>query len=287
MVVNTQAFTIMVTDYPKNMQRVSLLLEGIEKTIYRQIVIEAKIVEVQLSDGFRQGVNWQLINSRIGNIANISARQYFPTPATFLGDYTDYFRFFVGSMSSGELNIENTYIDLLKTQGQIKVLANPKVATLNNQRAVIKSTTQLVYFEEQQSGGTETIATYSPRFMNVGVVLDVIPQIDEKGNIILSIHPVYSTRDSFVRSPNPNSQGTVPVISTRETDTIVRVKDGETVIIGGILYENKYQEESSIPGFGSLPLLGFLFKATTEKTQTNELVIFLTPKIIHSTEGAK
>jgi len=286
-VINSQAFTIMVTDYPKNMQRVSMFLDSIEKTIYRQIVIEAKIVEVQLSDGFRQGVNWELINSRIGNIANFSARQYFPTPATFLGDYTDYFRFFVGSMSSGELNIENTYIDLLKTQGQIKVLANPKVATLNNQRAVIKSTTQLVYFEEQQSGGTETIATFSPRFMNTGVILDVIPQIDGNGNIILSIHPVYSTRDSFVRSPNPNSQGTVPVISTRETDTIVRVKDGETVIIGGLLYENKYWDESSIPGFGSVPLLGFLFKSTTEKTQTNELIIFLTPKIIYGTEGAK
>jgi MSHA biogenesis protein MshL len=288
-VVNIQAFTIMVTDYPKNMQRVSILLEGIEKTIYRQIVIEAKIVEVQLSDGFRQGVNWELINSSIGSFANISARQNFPTPSTFLGDYTDYFKFFVGSISSGELSIDNTYIELLKTQGQIKVLATPKVATLNNQRAVIKSTTQLVYFEEQQSvgNGTDNIATYSPKFMNVGVVLDVIPQIDDKGNIILSIHPLYSTRDSFVRSPNPKSQGTVPVISTRETDTIVRVKDGETVIIGGILYENKYQDESSIPGLGSLPLLGFLFKSITEKTQTNELVIFLTPKIIYSTEGAK
>jgi MSHA biogenesis protein MshL len=283
-IVNTQAFTIMVTDYPKNVQRVSVFLESVEKTIYRQIVIEAKIVEVQLSDGFRQGVNWELINSSIGSFAKISARQNFPTPATFLGDYTDFFRFSVGSISANELKIDNTYIELLKTQGQIRVLATPKVATLNNQRAVIKSTTQLVYFEEQQSstsGSSNPIATYSPKFMNIGVVLDVIPQIDDKGNIILSIHPVYSTRDSSVSSPNPNSRGTVPVVSTRETDTIVRVKDGETVIIGGLLYETKYQDEKSIPGFGSIPLLGFLFKSSTEKTQTNELIIFLTPRIIY------
>ena len=170
------------------------------------------------------------------------------------------------------------------------MLANPKIATLNNQRAVIKSTTQDVYFEESQSstgGVAGTIATYSPRFVNIGVVLDVIPQIDNEGNIILSIHPIYSTKDGSVRSPNPLSLGTVPLISTRETDTIVRVKDGETVIIAGLIYEIKYQDEKSVPGFGSIPLLGFLFRSNTEKTQSAELIIFLTPKIIHGVEGVK
>ncbi|MCX5804215.1 MAG: secretin N-terminal domain-containing protein [Proteobacteria bacterium] len=288
-VINRQTFTIMITDYPKNLQRVSMFLESLEGTMHRQIVIEAKIVEVRLSEGSRQGVNWEFINSRIGSLARISGRQNFPTPATFLGDYTEYFRFYVGSTSSGELNITNTFIELLKTQGETRVLANPKIKTLNNQRAVIKSTTQDVYFEESQSstGGAGTIATYSPRFVNIGVVLDVIPQIDNEGNIILSIHPIYSTKDGSVRSPNPLSLGTVPLISTRETDTIVRVKDGETVIIAGLIYEIKYQDEKSVPGFGSIPLLGFLFRSNTEKTQSAELIIFLTPKIIHGVEGVK
>jgi len=289
-VINRQTFTIMITDYPKNLQRVSMFLESLEGTMHRQIMIEAKIVEVRLTEGFRQGVNWDLLGSRIGSLARIGGRLNFPAPATFLGDYTEYFRFYVGSTASGELNITNTFIELLKSQGETRVLANPKIATLNNQRAVIKSTTQDVYFEESQSStgvGAGTIATYSPRFVNIGVVLDVIPQIDNEGNIILSIHPIYSTKDGSVRSPNPLSLGTVPLISTRETDTIVRVKDGETVIIAGLIYEIKYQDEKSVPGFGSIPLLGFLFRSNTEKTQSAELIIFLTPKIIHGVEGVK
>ncbi len=282
-VINKQTFTIMITDYPKNLQRVSMFLESLESTMHRQIMIEAKIVEVRLSEGFRAGVNWEMIGSRIGSLARISARQNFPAPATFLGDYTEYFKFYVGSEASGELNITNTFIDLLKAQGETRVLATPKISTLNNQRAVIKSTTQEVYFEEQQSstGGVAALATYSPRFMNVGVVLDVIPQIDNEGNIILSLHPIYSTKDGSVRSPNPASQGTVPVISTRETDTIIRVKDGETVVIAGILYETKYQDDKSIPFFGSLPLFGYLFKSSVEQSRTSELIVFLTPRIIY------
>ncbi|OPY79702.1 MAG: Type IV pilus biogenesis and competence protein PilQ precursor [Syntrophorhabdus sp. PtaU1.Bin058] len=283
LIINKQTFTIMVTDYPRNLKRVSMFLENIERTMHRQIMIEAKIVEVKLSEGFRMGVNWQLVNSRLGSVGRISATQSFPAPANFLGDYTEYFRFYVGSEASGELNITNTYIDLLKAQGETKVLATPKIATLNNQRAIIKSTTQDVYFEEQQSstGGAATIATYSPRFMNVGIVLDVIPQIDNESNIILGIHPIYSTKDSSVNSPNPNSKGTVPVISTRETDTIVRVKDGETVIIAGILYETKYNDEKGIPLFSSIPLFGYLFKSSTEQSKTTELIVFLTPRIIY------
>jgi MSHA type pilus biogenesis protein MshL len=283
LVINKQTFTIMITDYPKNLQRISMFLESLEGTMHRQIMIEAKIVEVRLSDGFRAGVNLEMIASRIGSLARISARQSFPAPAAFAGDYTEYFRFFVGSEASGELNIANTFIDLLKAQGETRVLATPKISTLNNQRAVIKSTTQEVYFEEQQSstGGVAALATYSPRFMNVGVVLDVIPQIDNEGNIILSLHPIYSTKDGSVRSPNPASQGTVPIISTRETDTIVRVKDGETVIIAGILYETKYNDEKGIPLFGSIPLFGYLFRSTAEQTKTSELIVFLTPRIVY------
>ncbi len=288
LVINKQTFTIMVTDYPKNLQRVSMFLESLEGTMHRQIMIEAKIVEVRLSEGYRAGVNWEIIASRIGSLARISARQNFPAPATFAGDYTEYFKFYVGSEASGELNITNTFIELLKAQGETKVLATPKIATLNNQRAVIKSTTQEVYFEEQQSstGGAATVATYSPRFMNVGVVLDVIPQIDNEGNIILSLHPIYSTKDGSVRSPNPLSAGTVPVISTRETDSIVRVKDGETVIIAGLLYETKYQDDKKIPLFGSIPLLGYLFRSSAEQTKSTELIVFLTPRIVYD-KGAK
>jgi len=274
----------MVTDYPKNLKRVSMFLDSLEGPMHRQILIEAKIVEVILNVGSRVGVNWQLVNARVGSFANISARQFFPSPADF-SITQSVFRFFVGSPSSGELDITNTYVEALQSEYETHVLSNPKISTLNNQRAVIKSTTQEVYFDESlaySSGVAAPIATYTPKFMNVGVVLDVVPQIDENNNIVLSIHPVYSTISSYVNSPNPASQGRVPVITTREADTVVRIKDGETVVIAGLIQERKFKDRTGIKGLSSVPLLGPLFRMDTEEMRNTELVVFLTPRIIHA-----
>ncbi len=282
--INRQAFTIMVADYPKNLKRVSTLLEGLEKPMHRQILIEAKIVEVIMNTGSRMGVNWSLVNSRVGSFANISVTQNFTMPADFTITQP-VFRFFVGSPSSGELDISNSYVEALQSEYETQVLSNPKISTLNNQRAVIKATTQEVYFDESlayTSGVATPIATYTPKFMNVGIVLDVTPQIDENGNIILSVHPVYSTISSYVNSPNPDSQGRVPVITTREADTIVRIKDGETVIIAGLIQERKFKDKTGIKGLSNIPLLGMLFKMDTEEMRNTELVVFLTPKIIYA-----
>ncbi|MDD3847413.1 MAG: secretin and TonB N-terminal domain-containing protein [Syntrophorhabdaceae bacterium] len=281
--INRQAFTIMVADYPKNLKRVSMLLDGLEKPMHRQILIEAKIVEVILNAGSRQGINWKLVNTRVGSFANISVTQNFTTPADF-SITQPVFRFFVGSPSSGELDISGSYVEALQSEYETQVLSNPKISTLNNQRAVIKATTQEVYFDESLAyGGSATpVATYTPKFMNVGIVLDVIPQIDENGNIILSVHPVYSTISSYVNSPNPDSQGRVPVITTREADTIVRIKDGETVVIAGLIQERKFKDRTGIKGLSSVPLLGQLFRMDTEEKRNTELVVFLTPKIIYA-----
>lgn len=282
--INKQAFTIMVTDYPTHLRQVSMFLDSLEGPMHRQILIEAKIVEVIMNAGSRVGVNWELVNSRVGSFANISARQFFPVPADFSITGST-FRFFVGSPTSGELNISNTYVEALQSEYETQVLSNPKISTLNNQRAVIKATTQEVYFDESltTSGSSATpIATYTPKFMNVGVVLDVIPQIDDNNNIVLSIHPVYSTISSFVNSPNPDSRGRVPVITTREADTIVRIKDGETVIIAGLIQERKFKDRTGIKGFSSIPLLGPLFRMDTEESRNTELIVFLTPRIIHA-----
>lgn len=276
--VNRQAFFIMVSDYPDRVNRVKTLIEAMEGVIHKQVMIEAKIIEVILSDSFQAGVNWQLVQASIGSFAKISASQNIvpiPTPSTPV------FRFFVGSNESGQLDIANTFIDILSKQGEIKVVSNPKIQTLNNQRAVIKDTRQLVYFNSQQSGGgvdANAIATYTTQFMNTGIILDVLPQIDENRNIVLSIHPSYSLLDGY--EPNP-AGGRVPLISTRETDTVVKLKDGETVIIGGLIYETKNNTSQGIPGLKDVPLLGPLFRFNSEENTRRELVIFLTPKIIN------
>lgn len=183
----------MIMDYPKNLGRIEKFLQSLEGPMHRQIMIEAKVIEVILGKGSRVGIDWRLVDARVGSFAKISATQVIPTPADFATASSNIISsFVVTSPSSGEFT---GILDALQQEYETQLLSSPKISTLNNQRAVIKATTQEVYYDEAISQGTlstNTVATYTPRFINVGVVLDVTPQIDENNNIILSIHPIYS-----------------------------------------------------------------------------------------------
>jgi len=283
-VVNRQALLVQVADYPKYLKNISAFLEAVEGSLHKQVMIEAKIVEVQLNDTSREGVNWQFIEGRIGEFF-INAKQVFLNPniltvpsATQATATTPYFRLFVGNK---HLNIDNTFIDLLKTQGNVNVVSSPRIATLNNQRAVIKVARQDVYFDEQQSVGavSTTLATYTPKFITVGLMLDVTPQIDNNGNIVLNIHPMLTEKVDVAQSPSGSS---VPILDVREADTLVRVREGETVIIGGLIKDRKRLADTGTKGLMDLPLIGWLFRLKESETQKNELVVFLTPRIITS-----
>jgi MSHA biogenesis protein MshL len=286
-VVSRHALTVFISDYPKNLKQVDAFLEAIEGSLHKQIMIEAKIVEVQLNDASREGVNWQLIEGRIGEFI-INAKQVYlnpnilAVPSTQAIATTPYFRLFVGNK---HLNIDNTFIDLLKTQGNINVVSNPRIATLNNQRAIIKVARQEVYFDEQQSnsgGISGTLATYTPKFITVGLILDVIAQIDNNGYIVLNIHPMLTEKVGTVRSPGGSE---VPILDVREADTLVRVREGETVIIGGLIKDIKRVSDTGTKGLMDLPLIGWLFRLKEAESQKNELVIFLTPRIISNGEA--
>jgi MSHA type pilus biogenesis protein MshL len=286
-VVNRQALMVLITDYPKNLKYIDAFLEAVEGSLHKQVMIEAKIVEVQLNDTSREGVNWQFIEGRIGEFI-INAKQVYlnpnilSAPSTKAVATTPYFRLFVGNK---HLNIENTFIDLLKTQGNINVVSNPRIATLNNQRAVIKVARQDVYFDEQQSvtGGIGgTLATYTPKFITVGLILDVTPQIDNNGNIVLNIHPILTEKVDVARSPSGSE---VPILDVREADTLVRVREGETVIIGGLIKDLKRNSDTGTKGLMDLPLIGWIFRLKETAALKNELVVFLTPRIISNGES--
>lgn len=286
-IVNKQALMVNVTDYPKHLKSISALLEAIEDSLHKQIMIEAKIIEVQLNDSSREGVNWQFIEGRIGEFL-INAKQVYlnpnilSVPSTKAVATTPYFRLFFGNK---HLNIENTFIDLLKTQGNINVVSNPRIATLNNQRAIIKVARQEVYFDEQQSnsgGISGTLATYTPKFITVGLILDVIAQIDNNGYIVLNIHPMLTEKVGAARSPSGSE---VPILDVREADTLVRVREGETVVIGGLIKDIKRVSDTGTKGLMDLPLIGRLFRLKEAESQKNELVIFLTPRIISKGES--
>jgi MSHA biogenesis protein MshL len=280
---NRQAMMLVITDYPKNLSDVGMFLEAIEGTIHRQVMIEAKVAEVQLNETARQGINWALLEARIGEFALKGSQTFMnPSPVPVLSSAPGIaaqplFRFFVGNKN---LDIDKTFIDLLKTQGDVNIISSPKIAAMNNQRAVIKVARQDVYFvgTTATGGAGPAISTYTPTFMTVGLILDVIPQIDNNGNVILNIHPMLTERIDSVKAPDGTSE--VPILEVREVDTVVRVREGETVVIGGLIKTYWTKNQTGVQGLASVPLIGALFRAKEEVTRKSELVVFLTPRII-------
>ena len=280
-VVNKQVMMVYVTDYPQNLKGIDMFLKAAEGVIHRQVMIEAKIVEVYLNEASRQGVNWSLVQSRIGEF-NFRGQQVFmnanpaQTGTTAIAG-TPLFRMFVGQ---GNMDMNNTFIDLLQTYGKVEIVSSPKISTLNNQRAIIKVTKQDVYFDESQTAtsGVGNTVTYTPKFIDVGLTLDVTPQIDDRGNIIMSIHPIVSEKTTTVRSPSGNE---VPVLDIREADTIVRAKEGETIVIGGLIKNRKATTDTGVKGLMNIPLIGQFFKVNEEGGTRTELVVFLTPRIVY------
>jgi MSHA biogenesis protein MshL len=284
-VVNKQTMMIFVTDYPKSLKDIEMFLKATEGVLQRQVMIEAKIVEVQLNDDSRQGINWKIIGTKIGEFA-IEGQQAFLNPllspavsSTNAITGTPFFRIFGGDKN---VDISNTFLDLLRTYGTVETISNPKIATLNNQRAIIKVTTQDVYFETQQTantGAANPTITSTAKFIDVGLTLDVTPQVDDKGNIILSVHPIMSERVSNVTAPGIGTP--VPVLDVREVDTIVRVREGETIVIGGLIKNRKLNTDTGTKWLMDIPVIGHLFKLNEKEISKSELVIFLTPRIIY------
>jgi MSHA biogenesis protein MshL len=184
------------------------------------------------------------------------------------------------------------FIELLKTQGDVQVLSSPQVSTVNNQKAVIKVGQDEFFITDVESNTSTTTATASTQ-SNVeltpffsGVALDVIPQINENGEIILHVHPTVSTVTEKTKNISVASDTALSVplaiSSIRESDSIIRAKSGQVVIIGGLMQNSVEQNVSKVPLLGDIPLLGALFRHTQDVSKKSELVILLKPVVIDS-----
>lgn len=293
-IINREASLLVVMDYPKNLRNIAQFLEAIQATIKKQVIIEAKIVEVELNESSKEGVNWAYIGAKWGDLlmnveqALVSPQtKYFNVPrieeANLPPPPTQYFRFGVISGKKFE-----AFIDLLKTYGKVNIISSPKIATLNNQRAVIKVATEDVFFESTTvvAAGAPATTTTTPKYVTVGLILDVTPYVDAEGGITMNIHPVLTEKVGEARSAEAGMVVTAPILAVREVDTLIRVKEGDSVIIGGLIKDKSVNAVTGLPGAMNIPVIGNLFRTKAEQSVRTELVIILTPKIIYEKESS-
>ena len=334
-VVNPQAGVVVVRGYPADMRNVESFLKAMSLVVERQVMLEAKIIEVSLNDGFQAGINWGTFsagnNSRFGAgllnpganlrtdgtmgapttrgadgsivtgaaFSSDPARPAVTTPDP-LGGLT------AGSASSAlalganaaggvfglalQTSSFAALLNFLETHGKVQVLSSPRIATMNNQKAVLKVGTDEFFVTNvtttTTTSGTNTIVsptiTTQPFFS--GIALDVTPQISEDSLITLHIHPSVSLVSDKAKTINLGTLGnfTVPLASSNvnESDTIVRVNDGSIVAIGGLMRQSQNEVRSQVPGVGDIPGVGNLFRNRAEGLSKSELVILLKTSVI-------
>lgn len=274
LIVNELAGIVYVTDYADNMEKIEKFLNEIEKSVKRQVLIQAHIIEVSLNDSFSYGIDWNLLlGSGIGNSGQLLELSQSLVPGVPT-------KVFQANLTKNKLN---AFLDAMKEQGQVKILSSPKISTLNNQRAVIKLTTKEVSWITNttfNADGKLLLKYTTPQIDEVGIFLDVTPQISSNGKITMQIHPSISEKTKF--SVSPDGSSTKPIIDTREVDTLVDVLNGQTIVIAGLIVDKIVETSRSVPFLADIPLIGNLFKYISQEKKKSELVIMLTPYILDS-----
>jgi MSHA biogenesis protein MshL len=281
-IVSPQAGLVTVRALPAEIKAVKDFINDTQTNLRRQVIIEAKIMEVTLNDDYQQGIKWDQVLGSIG-----STDLVFGTTGTIAGNVI---ASTIGGTSSLTFNNKDFsgVIDLLATQGNVQVLSSPRITATNNQKAVIKVGSDEYYVTDvSNTTTTGTSTTTSPEIdltpFFSGIALDVTAQIDANGEVILHVHPsVTSTNEQTKVIKLGDDEIILPLAksSVRESDTIIRAKSGEIVVIGGLIETKKSFVESKTPFLGDIPFMGELFKSKSEQTQKKELVILLKPIVV-------
>ncbi|NDP48363.1 MAG: general secretion pathway protein GspD [Sulfuriferula multivorans] len=303
-VVSPQSGIIIVKAPPATLVMVEKYLRASEVISVRQVMLEAKILEVQLNDGFQAGINWATLqkNGKISaGVNSLNPNRDNPvslggTVAQMLGGVIPGP---VGSVFGLAFNDGDfgAVINLLKNQGAVHVLSSPRIATVNNQKAVLKVGTD-DYFVTEVTGGTAaavgvpaTPPTVVVKPFFSGIALDVTPQIDERDNITLHVRPSVSNVTEKIKEIRLGDLGTysLPLASSSisETDSVVRLKDGQIVAIGGLMGQTYTDGQNSVPFFSDIPVLGRLFGSTSQVSQKRELVVLIKTTLIRDSKDWK
>lgn len=293
-------------------ERVQEYLDKVMHSARRQVLIEATIAEVELSDEYQQGINWQKVAldgsgwsftqqpNGTAPLGTGAAPGSGPGGLTFpnavgaaigTGAATASLGVMRYLRSSADGNL-SAALSLLQSFGRVKVLSSPKISVLNNQTAVLKVVDNKVYFtiDVQVTPGTDTqaaVVTYTstPHTVPVGFVMSVTPQIEAAGAVTMNIRPTISRIIGFINDPSPalaanNTVSRIPEIQTREMESILKVVTGEVAVMGGLMQESIDDRTDAVPGAAHLPFIGEAFKYRNDQARKSELVVFLRPVVI-------
>ena len=300
---------LMVRALPVEQRQISDYLKAARIQVERQVMIEAKIIEVTLNENAQTGINWAMFNDGVHHWSKGAESGSFPVPGgvptsdlnspttpTSLGGLLSSGLPAAASSTAGVFGLAfqtsnfAALLNFLEGQGQVQVLSSPRIAAINNQKAVLKVGTDEFFITEisstpstSGSDGTTTSTSITTQPFFSGIALDVTPQIDDADNIILHVHPSVSqvvTDSKSVLVGGKDFSLPLAKSSVSETDSIVRLKDGEIAAIGGLMKRESRDAGSGVPGFGDIPGLGWFFKNTSKQRQKQELVILLKPTLI-------
>ena len=283
--VTPQAGLVTVRAMPDEIRDIKRFLKVSEASLQRQVILEARILEVALDDGYQQGINWSEVVANVG-----STDITFANTAATIGNEISASLGAVTSLSFLNQDFSGV-ISLLSTQGNVQVLSSPRVTAINNQKAVIKVGDDEYFVTDVSSQNTITSTTTSvvpdieltPFFS--GIALDVTPQIDENGSVLLHVHPsVIETQEQEKVVSLNQEQIVLPLAQStiRESDTIIKAASGEIVVIGGLMQTSISDSESKTPLLGDIPLLGELFTNKSQRETKKELIILLKPTVVGS-----
>ncbi len=264
---------IIVVDYPAKIAQIENMIEAFdEKTL--QVLIEAKIIQVTLSDTYKMGIDWKFIASKQLNLTAFNINRVFNTTgAQVVG----------GAEAPTSTEDFRIIMDMLKTFGDAKTLSTPRITATNGQEARILVGSKRVFVSNTVVQGESTTTTAEQvQFVDVGVKLYVTPIINKDGFITMKIRPEVSSATTSYRTAQGNE---IPIVETSEAETSVIVKDGVTVVMGGLMKNENNKTVYKIPLLGEIPFLGSFFRRTEEEVTKTELVIFLTPHIVSGSEN--
>ncbi len=283
-IVNAEAGVVIVRATSRQHEKIQEFLDQVMANAKRQVLIEATIAEVQLSNQYQQGIDWSALRTRglttvSGNqisSGNVTTTPLFPPPVT--------------GTAPGSPNLAGV-LQLLESFGTVRVLSSPKLSVLNNQTALLRVVDNIVYFNVQVSVvatanvGTTTATNTTPITVPVGFVMNVTPQISDNDTILLNVKPTTTRLVKFVNDPNPDLAkagvvNQVPQLRMREMESLIKVNSGQIAVLGGLIEDSVNDVEDTIPIINAIPFIGSLFSSRNRANTKTELVVFLRPIVV-------